>query len=156
MHAIPLRWILPTVCLALAVICPSAEGQEPVAPAITARQFTAGSVTLKVTGSFQIDEEVAMNTTASFGDGEWTWLQFGASGSETPNALVTYGDGEFGISVSRGKRIAIAEAAHCTGKVEVTASLVSGQYTCSGVTSYDPATGQTGEISIQIRFTAKS
>lgn len=141
--------------LALVLFTSTAESQDPV-PAISARQFTGGSAVIKVTGAFQIDEEVAINTVASIGDGEMTWLQFGNSGSAAPNALITYQNGEYGVSVSRGKNIAIGEAAQCRGKVEVTPSSVVGQYTCTGVTSYDPGSGTMGAINIQIRFTAKS
>jgi hypothetical protein len=53
--------------------------------------------------------------------------------------------------VARGKLTATAgitpgEKSLCTGKVEVTAKLISGQYTCKGVTSYDPATSKMGKV----------
>jgi hypothetical protein len=143
--------------LVLAVLASPAGGQEPGrVPTISSRHFVSGSAKVTVSGSVQIDEEVAINTVASFGDGEWTWLQFGASGSEVPNALITYGDGEVGINVGRGKRTATAEGAQCSGKVEVNKASVSGHYTCVGVTSYDPATRRMGKVDIKIRFTANS
>jgi hypothetical protein len=58
--------------------------------------------------------------------------------------------------VSKGKLIAIGEAPQCSGKVQVTGTSIAGQYTCSGVTSYDPATGKMAEVNIQIQFTAQS
>ena len=144
-----------------------AAGVSPAAgqhgyPAISARQFAAGSAKVTVSGSAQIDQDVPINTQASFGDGGMTWLQFGASGSEAPNALITYGEtGEVGVSVGQGKFIATAgntpgEKPQCSGKTEVIATLVSGTYTCKGVTSHDGTTGKMGKVDIALRFTAKS
>jgi hypothetical protein len=123
--------------------------------------FKSGSVTVTVTGSAKIDQEVPINTQASFGDGEMTWLQFGASGSAEPNVLITYGQGgETGVGVGRGKFIAIGEImpgekSQCSGDVKVTAVSVSGQYTCTGVVSHDPGAGM-GKVNITVRFTADS
>jgi hypothetical protein len=149
------------VGLILAVVPSSAAGQTGRPPAISERQFTGGSAKVTVTGSAKIDEEIAINTKASYGDGGMTWLQFGASGSETPNALVTYGeDGEIGITVGKGKLVATGgivpgEKSQCSGKVQVTGTLISGEYTCAGVASHDPAT-KMGKVDIKVRFTAKS
>ncbi|HEV8362278.1 MAG TPA: hypothetical protein VGQ52_02070 [Gemmatimonadaceae bacterium] len=49
-------------------------------PPISKREFVGGSVKVKVTGTFTIDEEVQINTKASIGGGDMTWLQHGASG----------------------------------------------------------------------------
>ena len=156
--------ILPaiiTVGLLQAVVPFSADAQTGRPPAISERQFTGGSAKVTVTGSANIDEDIAINTKASYGDGEMTWLQFGASGSEAPNALITYGEtGEIGITVGKGKLIATGgimpgEESECSGKVKVTATLISGEYVCAGVTSFDPATGL-GKVDIKVRFTAKS
>jgi hypothetical protein len=131
-------------------------------PTISQRQFAGGTAKLIVTGSFSISEDVPINVQASFGDGEATWLQFGNSGSEQPNVLITYGESrEIGISVGRGKLIATGgimpgETSQCSGKVEVSAKLISGRYSCRGVSSYDPATGKMGKVDIDITFTAKS
>jgi hypothetical protein len=130
-------------------------------PIISTRQFVAGSAKVTVTGSFSIEQDVPINTQASFGDGEKTWLQFGVSGSAEPNALITYGDNEVGITVARGKLLAtggiiIGEKSECTGKVEVTAKLISARYTCRDVTSYDPATSKLGKVNFDVTFTAKS
>jgi hypothetical protein len=131
-------------------------------PKISQRQFVDGSALVKVTGAFSISEDVSINTKASYGDGESTWLQFGASGSAEPNALITYGETkEIGITVGKGKLVATGgimpgEKSECSGKVEVTQKLVSGKYTCHGVTSYDPATGKMSKVDIEVTFTAKS
>jgi hypothetical protein len=131
-------------------------------PVISTRQFTGGSAKVVVSGAFSINEDVPINSQASFGDGTATWLQFGNSGSAQPNALITYGESkEIGITIGRGKLIATGgimpgEASECSGKAEVTAKLVSGHYTCKGVSSYDPATSKMGKVDIEITFTAKS
>ena len=72
------------VCLAA-----HAAGQTGKTPTISARQYTGGSASVKVSGVVEIAAEVPLNTQASMSDGEMTWLQFGNSGSETPNALIT-------------------------------------------------------------------
>ena len=129
-------------------------------PKISGRSFVSGSAKVTVTGSFQIDADIAINALASFGDGEMTWIQFGVSGAAEPNALITYGDQGIGIIVGLGKNGATAEPsaedAACTGEVNVTASLVEGQYACTGVGSYNPTTGKMGKVNITIRFTARS
>lgn len=148
--------------LCLAAAPASAVGQTAAPPAISQRSFTGGSAKVKVTGAFAIDEEIAINTKASYGDGVMTWLQFGASGAAEANSLITYGEtGETGVNVAKGKMTAVAgimpgEKSECSGKVEVTETLVTGDYTCVGVTSYDPATFSMSKVDIKVRFTAKS
>lgn len=148
--------------VALAVLAPPANGQHHAYPPISQRQFTGGSARLTVKGSAQIDQDVPINTKASYGDGESTWLQFGASGDAAPNVLVTYGEtGEIGITIGKGRfsatgSITPGDTPQCTGKSDVTSTSVSGQYTCSGITSYDAGSGKMGEVDIEIRFTAKS
>ena len=148
--------------LVLSSFASPARGQDaPGYATISARQFAGGSAHVTVTGSVEIDQEVPINVQASIADGEYTWLQFGDSGSEEPNALITYGYGEVGVSVGRGKFVVTAgnvpgEEPQCSDTVEVTDALVSARYTCAGITSYDSATGEMGEVDIDIRFTAGS
>jgi hypothetical protein len=156
----PILWGVVATGLALALVATPAGGQTAGIPTISTRQFTGGSAKVTVTGSVQIEQEVAINTKASYGDGEMTWLQFGISGSEAPNAVITYSEQEIGITVGRGKFIATGgimtgERSQCSGTVEVAATLVSGQYTCVGVASHDPP-NKMGKVDIKIRFTAKS
>ncbi|HEX3233397.1 MAG TPA: hypothetical protein VHR41_04335 [Gemmatimonadales bacterium] len=130
-------------------------------PTISERQFTGGGATVTVTGSSKISQEIPLNTKASYGDGESTWLQFGVSGSAEGDVLVTYGESkEIGITVGRGKFLATGgimpgEKSQCSGKAQVTAALVSGDYTCTGVTSKQ-AEGGMGKVDIKVTFTAKS
>jgi hypothetical protein len=145
------------IALGGALLASSASGQTPAkVPSISARQYTSGSARLTVTGSFRIDEDVKLNTMASVSDGEYTWLQFGASGSDSANGLVTIGEGGVGIGPGLGKNGATAELEHCKGKLDITSSLVSGTYTCTGVTSYNSATRKMGTIELKIRFTAET
>lgn len=161
MHRIPFLTRVVATGLLLSVAPSPAGGQTGRPPAISQRQFTAGSAKVTVTGSARIDQEIPINTKASYGDGGMTWLQFGASGSDAPNLLITYGeDGETGITVGKGKLIATGgitpgEKPQCSGKVEVKEALITGEYACAGVTSYDPGSGM-GKVDVKVSFTAKS
>ncbi len=145
---------LAILTLALSV---SAAGQDVAKPpVISARSYVSGSAKILVTGSFQINEDVAINKQASFSDGEMTWLQFGVSGAETPNALVTVSPAEIGITVSRGKWVATAGAEACKGKMVVTAVSALGRYSCPGVTAHNPGVAGLGKVDIEFAFTTGS
>lgn len=142
--------------LATATLAAPAAGQTSArTPPISKREFESGSARLTVTGSFKIDQEVALNP-GSFAAGDYTWLQYGASGSDSANVLVTLGEDGYGIGPGLGKNGAIAEGDLCQGKTEVTGSLVSGNYSCKGVTSYNSSTRKMGTVDITIQFTAKT
>jgi hypothetical protein len=122
-------------------------------PTISARTFATGSAHVVVTGSFAFTADIALNVPASISDGEDTWLQYGASGSDAPNALFKVSATEIGIIVGQGKPSATAGDT-CQGKLDVTAAKVSGRYVCKGVTSYDPRSGQMGTVNIDISLMA--
>ena len=129
----------------------------PTTPVISPRAYTSGSAIVKVTGSFQVDAEIPINTQASTSDGEMTWLQYGASGAETPNSLVTISPSEVGLSATLGKKTALAGADACKGGMKVTDKLVSGNYKCIDAASHDPAETSNfgvGKVTIEISFTA--
>ncbi|MDH4126514.1 MAG: hypothetical protein OEW64_11905 [Gammaproteobacteria bacterium] len=132
---------------------PGASGDVPV---ISARTYVTGSAMVRVTGMFEVDEEVPLNIPASISDGEMTWLQFGNSGSDAPNALITVSLYEVGVSVARGRPIATAGAENCTGGMDITADSVAGHYSCPDVPAYDPADGRMASVDIEIDFTAGS
>jgi hypothetical protein len=155
MHPPPTRTGFLAAALALALLALPAAAQDTKLPPISTRMFTAGSIFIKVTGSFQIDAEVPINP-GSYADGEMTWLGFGNSGAVTPNALLTFDPQGFGVSAGVGRQNALGEAPACKGKIEVTPTLVSGEYTCTGITSYDSGTRQMGTVNIQVRFTART
>lgn len=153
-----MRLAVPAALLLAAA--PEMRGQD--FPKISERQYVEGNAKVVVTGAFTINEDVKINTKASFSDGESTWLQFGNSGSDKPNALITYSDiKEIGISIGKGKLTATGgimpgEKSECSGKAQVKPKLVSGKYACHGVTSYNPATGKMSKVDIEVTFTAKS
>lgn len=153
--------VLFTLLASCLILSRSGHGQTSGFPDISARQYTEGSAKVSVTGSTRIDQEIPLNAQASYSDGEVTWLQFGVSGAEEPNSLITYGQTkEIGITVGKGKWIATGgimpgEKSECSGKVKVTGTEVSGDYACKGVASHDPGGGM-GKVDITVRFTAKS
>lgn len=150
------------VLASLSILPVSATAQARNYPPISARQFKSGSIQVKVTGSWSMDETVQINTMASMGDGEMTWLQYGASGATGPNATITFTDiGEVGVIVARGKSQATSgiggnEKPWCTGKVDVKPTMITGEYTCNDVTSYDLGTRAMGKVVIVVKFTAGS
>ncbi len=125
-------------------------------PKIGARGYVGGSAKVTVTGSFQVSADIPINQQASMSDGEMTWLQFGVSGAAEPNMLLTVSSYEVGFGVARGKAIATAGAEDCKGDMVVAERQINGKYSCKGVTSYDPSTGQMGTVDIEIQFTALS
>lgn len=154
MRTVLLALLLP---LGLAPVLAAQTGRAPATPPkISARSYTSGSATVKVTGGFQIDAEVPINTQASMSDGEMTWLQFGASGSKDPNALITVSASEIGVSAGQGKQIFTAGAEDCTGKMRVTAASVVGEYTCKRITAYDSGSRKMSTVDVVISFTAGS
>ena len=155
----PLKYALSgaAVGLAVAFALPAPAGQNTAkVPVIGARTYVGGSATVTVTGSFQLKADIPINQQASLSDGEMTWLQYGASGSEAGDVLVTVSLDEIGVTVGRGKKTATAGAVDCTGKTDVTASVITGHYACPGVTSHDPREMGLGKVNIEVRFTAMS
>jgi hypothetical protein len=132
-------------------------------PTISARTYTTGSAVVTVTGSFSYTADIPINKEASTSDGEMTWLQFGASGSSQPNALLTFnaGSNEVGISASRGLAIATGgfiagQKSDCSGTIDVKPNLIEGHYTCRELTSYDPGTRKMGTVNVDVKFKAGS
>jgi hypothetical protein len=125
-------------------------------PVISARTYTTGHIQVNVSGHFDIDASPELNTQASISDGEYTWIQYGASGSEAPNATVTIGQGDMGISVGVGRYVATGTSTECTMTTEVTAARVSGHFICPKVTGYSQADGSMGDVKIEIEFDANS
>jgi len=142
--------------LAVALFSATAVHADGKTPVIGARSYIAGSAAVTVTGAFEIRADIPINTKASMSDGEMTWLQYGDSGSAEPNMLLTVSPYEVGFGVAKGKAIATAGAADCTGDMVVTGVSIIGKYSCKGVSSYDPSTGQMGKVDIEIKLTAQS
>lgn len=125
-------------------------------PTISTRFFVGGSAHVSVSGHFDIDADVAMNTSASYADGEMTWLQYGDSGSDAPNVLITFGGGDSGVGPALGTYTAIGSSAECSVDVEVTDTSVSGHFSCPEVTAYNSADGSLGTVAIEVDYTADS
>ncbi len=125
-------------------------------PVISARTYATGHARLKVSGHFDIDASPGLDTKASISDGGYTWIQYGTSGSETPNATVTIGNGDMGISVAVGRHVATGTSTECTMTTEVTAAKVGGHFQCPKVTGYNQADGSMGDVTIEIDFEASS
>jgi hypothetical protein len=161
MRRIPLVARLIALALACSLLAFPATAQTNGFPTISARTYTGGSAKVTVMGSTTITADIPINTQASISDEGSTWLQFGTSGSADPNALITYGETkETGITIGQGKFIVTGgilygEEPQCSGKVSVTATLITGDYACKGVVSKQ-ASGGMGKVDIKISFTAKS
>lgn len=125
-------------------------------PVISGRTYTTGSATVKVTGTFQFNAVIPINKEASFSDGEMTWIQYGVSGSEQPNLLVTVSLEELGFGIGLGKKVSTAGGEQCAGDMDVKPTMVTGHYKCPGITSYDPRDGKMGKVTIEIDMTAGS
>jgi hypothetical protein len=147
---IPAAAVIATLCVTLGV-----ESDVEI-PVISARTYVGGSAKVTVIGSFQINDDIAIDKEASLSDGEMTWLQYGASGLEAPNALVTVSTGEVRLHVARGKQTAAAGAEDCSGNLVVSSNSITGQYKCQNVTSFDARTSKSGKVSIEISLTATS
>ncbi len=125
-------------------------------PAISARTFTDGKVKMKVSGFFEVDASPELNKPASLSDGGFTWLQYGASGAETANATITFGDGDGGVVIGLGRQTATGTSEVCSIKIDVTDARVSGHFSCPKVTGYNPADGSMGDVAIEVDFEANS
>jgi hypothetical protein len=125
-------------------------------PVISARTYTTGHIQVNVSGHFDIDASPELNTQASISDGEYTWIQYGDSGSEAPNATVTIGQGDIGISVGVGRYVATGTSTDCSMTTDVTATRVSGHFMCPKITGYNQADGSMGDVTIEIDFDASS
>ena len=125
-------------------------------PVISGRSYVSGSATVKVTGAFSFNAVIPINTKASFGDGEMTWIQYGDSGSAQPNLLVTVSLQELGFGIGLGKHVTTAGGEDCSGSMDVKPTMITGKYKCPGITSYNPDSGQMGKVDFVIEMTAGS
>lgn len=157
MRRIPFRFLGAAACIVAASLsAPTAVQGSAKLPVISSRTYVGGSAKLTVTGSFKINSVIAINEPASISDGEMTWLQYGVSGAEAPNVLVTVSPYEVGIGVGLGKKTAIVGAEECKGQMTVAARSVTGKYECVGVASHEPPSIALGKVDIEIEFSAQS
>jgi hypothetical protein len=152
------RWLY----IPIGLMAGANPGRAQHYPPISARTLTNGSIQITVTGAFTMNATVALNAQGGFGDGEMTWLPFGASGGTAPNALITFTDmGEVGIHVAQGTLQAVGgiggnETPWCTGKVDVKPKQITGEYSCIGISAHDKATDRMGKVNVTVKFTAGS
>lgn len=127
---------------------------------ISTRTYTAGTVKAKVTGFFSVDGTQELNLPASLTDDDQTWIQYGVSGAPDLNVLFTNSTAmsEHGVTIGLGPDTvtAVSTSGECRTKVDVTPTLVTGHYTCTGSTAYNNQTGQMGEVDIEVEFSAGS
>jgi hypothetical protein len=125
-------------------------------PVISDRTYKVGHVQLKVSGFFDINASPALDTKASISSDGHTWIQYGASGEAAPNATVTIGNGDMGISVAVGRYVATGTTIECEITTEVTPAKVSGHYSCPKVTGYNQADRSMGDVKIEVDYEATS
>lgn len=125
-------------------------------PVVSERTFTAGYIQLRVSGQFDIDASPALDTRASISSGDYTWIQYGTSGGEAPNATVTIGNGDIGISVAVGRYLATGTTTECEMTTNVTPTTVSGHFVCPKVTGYNQGDRSMGNVTIELDFEATS
>jgi len=138
----------------LAGCAKAGAGQDNPFASGSERFYKGGSAVVKVTGSFEFDDEIPLTTTPSYtADDGMTWIVYGDETSGEPFVIYTYGEYGYGITVGRDARTATAEFDMCQGKVDVTATTVVGEYTCPDIDSMDRDFNVL-KVSITIRFTA--
>jgi hypothetical protein len=125
-------------------------------PVVSERTYTSGRMKIEVGGHFDIDTTLELDRVASISDGDYTWIQYGTSGGDAPNATVTIGAGDIGISVAVGRFIATATTTECEMETDVTPSSVSGRFTCPEVTGYNQVDRSMGDVAIEVEFDAGS
>ncbi len=127
---------------------------------ISPRTYTGGTVTVKGSGFFEVDGSQSLNVPASISDGVKTWLQYGVSGSPGLDVLFTNSLdlAEHGIMVGVGSNTVTttSTSGECQTQVDVTPTLITGRYICTGSTGYNSQTGQMGEVDVEIEFSAGS
>ena len=127
---------------------------------ISNRTYTGGSTQTKVSGFFEVNASQDLNKPASITDDGQTWLQYGVSGAQELNVLVTNAEdlAENGVTIGVGPYsvTATSTSGECRTKFDVTAAKVSGHYSCSGSTGYNQDTGQMGKVDIEVDFNASS
>lgn len=150
-----LFFLREAIAIGLIAVSLTASAAAPL-PVIGGRTYSTGSAKVKVTGTFQVDAVIPINKQASFSDGEMTWIQYGDSGSEQPNLLVTVSPQELGFGIGLGKKVSTAGGEQCSGNMDVKPTMITGHYKCPGITSYDPRDGKMGKVTIEIVMTAGS
>ena len=137
---------------------PGWQRSDPVV--ISPRTYTGGTVSVKVTGFFKVNGNQSLNVPASITDEDQTWLQYGVSGGPELEVLFTNSQSlaEHGVTVGDGSNsvTTTSTSGECQTKVDVSATRVSGHYSCTGSMGYNRQTGQMGEVDVEVEFSAES
>ena len=127
---------------------------------ISPRTYTGGTARAKVTGFFEVDGSQTLNLPASITDEDQTWLQYGDSGAPELSVAFTNSSSmaEHGVTIGVGPYsvTATSTSGECRTGVDVTPTLVTGRYSCSGSMGYNNQTRQMGEVDIEVEFSAGS
>lgn len=127
---------------------------------ISPRTYTGGTVKARVTGFFEVDGTQTLNLPASLTDEDQTWLQYGVSGAPELNVLFTNSTAmaEHGVTIGVGSNTvtATSTSGECRTRIDVTSTLVTGHYSCTGSTGYNQQTGGMGAVTIEVEFSAGS
>ena len=123
-------------------------------PVVSARTYVSGQMRIDVSGHFDIDGVIELDRVASISDGDYTWLQYGTSGGEAPNATVTIGGGDISVSVAVGRYVATATSTQCEMETDVTPTTVAGHFTCPEVTGYNQEDRSMDNVAIEVEFDA--
>jgi hypothetical protein len=127
---------------------------------ISPRTYTSGSAKARVTGFFHVDATQQLNKPASITDEDQTWIQYGVSGGPGLDVLFTNSTSlaENGVTVGLGpfSVTATSTSGECQPRITVTATSVSGQYSCKGSTGYNKETGEMGKVDVEVDFDAGS
>ncbi|MGQ0428631.1 MAG: hypothetical protein ACT4UQ_01675 [Gammaproteobacteria bacterium] len=136
---------------------PAGGGAEPLV--ISQRTYTSGSANVKVSGFFTVDGTQQLNQ-SGLTDDDQTWIPYGTSGGQELNVLFTNSAAmaEHGVTIGLGPYIvtAVSTSGECRTKIDVTPTLVTGRYSCTGTTARNNQTGQMGEVDIEVEFSAGS
>jgi hypothetical protein len=127
---------------------------------ISPRTYKAGSATVRVSGFFTANGSSQLNIPASTTADGSTWLQYGASGAQELNVLITNSEdsGENGVNVGVGSYTVTGTntSGECQPRFEVTPTKVTGHYQCKGSAGYDKSTGKMGNVDVEVDFDASS
>lgn len=136
---------------------PTGDGGEALV--ISERTYTSGSARVKVTGFFTIDGAVQLNK-SGLTDDDQTWIPYGEHGAQALNVLFTNSTAmaEHGVTIGFGPYIvtATSTSGECRTKIDVTPTLVTGRYSCTGSTARNNQTGEMGKVDIEVEFSAGS
>lgn len=113
-----------------------------------------------MSGFFSVDANQDLNKPASITDDGQTWLQYGVSGAQELNVLVTNSEEmvENGVTIGVGPYTVTATSTsdECKVKFDVAPATVTGHYSCSGSTGYNKDSGQMGKVDLEVDFNASS